>query len=233
MELTEFELERATFEVRYEPAFQLWDGSGALTGELLKKIPDTEVVDGQPAKISYRIGRIGDMCVELDKSFVVLHYPQRSLETLTPIAEQLVKLLLRHLKVSQFNRVGTRVLYTKKYEDLQYATKKLLDHGPLGVPEGKHFGQEGSPKQADFSLRWEGPALGTWVRIFTETVKVEFTPPPAIREVSPTKSETSRLAVDIDYYSTAAMLPEQLHVADWIKNVVHVANRDIKNVLKG
>lgn len=231
MDIGDFALDQSSFEIRYDNAFTIWDRSGAVASELSRRLPKMELIDANPARVSFRLNRNSVLVYELAKAFVIVHEPKRSLDDLTSYALHLVSAVVSVLEPSGFNRVGCRLQFHKKYKTLAEATSAFLSFGLVSLPSDKQFGLDNPPHQSRFMTRWEGKAIGANLTIYSEEVKFSFTPPPEARQLEEVKEDIFRLVVDLDFFSTAIMLPEQLRVPDWIANVVHVANRDLKHFL--
>lgn len=234
MDIADFKTNRFTFELRFPEAHILWDRAGAITTALKHDLPGLEVVDGTPAKVSLSLKPNVEMVLELGKAFIIVHHPKRNAEDLITYSEVLTRNLIEILGIHLFNRVGTRLIYQKDYASINDATAQLVSFGMVSLPTCKFFNQQGAPKQGGISFSWEGEAIGVRVRLATETERLEFSPsPPHSGRLEPVNKTEHLLYADVDIFSVKDVLKEQLKVDDWIKNAVHMSNRDLKHFLGG
>ena len=233
MEIADFEPHRFSYEVRYPPAYALWDKAGAMTQELQRQFPTLEVVEGTPAKITLIVKPNIELVVELGKAFTVMHGPTRSGEDLVISAKAITSCAIDVLGVSNFDRVGTRLIYRKEFPTIEQAAARLISFKMLNVPETRVFSQQGALKDTEYRYRWESEATGVMLRFAAVTEKVDFNPQLSLADrVAPVSSTRHLLIADIDYFTVTTVLKEQLKVDDWIKNAIHLTNRDTKVFLK-
>lgn len=233
LQLSDFEFSQATFELRFERAFALWDHAGGLANTLVTQFPAAKLQEGNPGRISFTLSPNVEFSFELDKAHVILHSPKRTAEDFTPLASSLSRLLTTNLGIKVFSRVGTRAIYRKDYGNVRDATERVVSLGHLKIPDGKFFGLEESPETVSYAMRWSGKATGIRVSLLTQTQKIEFAPAPVYsKEVTAIDKERHDMILDIDYFSTAPVTVEQLHVDEWVKNLMHMINRDIPIFMK-
>lgn len=229
MEIADLQPDRFSYEVRYANAYLMWDRAGAIMQALLKEVPNLEMVEANPARITLSAKPNVDIVIELGKAFAVVHRPKRTGDDLITYATVITKAVLDVFEIASFSRVGTRLVYVREFPTLEQAAARLMSFKMLDVPKERIFNQKGALQQADYRYRWEGEATGVLVRFATETQKIEFNAGPQISDKVQSVSQSNhRLMVDIDYFSTTAVLKEQLKIDDWIRNTVHMANRDTK-----
>jgi hypothetical protein len=63
--------------------------------------------------------------------------------------------------------------------------------------------------------------------------KYEFEPPLVWEGPPPEKKDHIALLYDVDWYACAPVLVTQISFADWIRQCIHVVNRDSDNFLGG
>jgi hypothetical protein len=229
LSLSKLTLETAALEMRYQRAFSMWDHAGAAAEELRSKWPEIKLHDANPAKLLFSLPETYEMTVELEKAFIVAYHPPSKLDSFCADAKEFFNTVHRHLNVSEYSRVGLRLVYIKDFDALKSATEAALSLGTVKLPEGKFFGQEGTPKSVDLQYRWENKSNGMTVRLRTEGVIFELSPGLALRkEVQPFKREKHRFVYDTDYYTVAAVTPSQLRIPDWVNNALHLIHRDSK-----
>jgi hypothetical protein len=233
VELNEFKFERFSFEIRYAKAFLLWDRAGSFSTALKKMLPELSVREAIPSRLQFSIERDFEITVEMEKTFLIAHFPKSDLKTIEPVSSGLAKLCTEILEVSSFSRIGARFTYFKEFDSLNNATQMLLSMETLNPPQGKFFGHEYAPKEVGCTMRWEGKTAGTTVRVQTASLQTEFTPPPILRDVKPIFEENHHLILDIDYYTIGHVLPTQFDSVTWIQNAAHLIHRDAVNFIGG
>ena len=210
MNISDFQTNRFTFELRFQDSFLIWDRSGALTTSLRREFPTLEVIEGTPAKISLVVRPNIELVLEINKAFIIVHKPKRTAEDLSLYSIALTKIVTETLEISRFKRIGTRLLYQKSYPSIHEATEKLTSFGVIALPEKKFFNQHGSPKQGAINFVWEGETTGARVRLATDTENFEFIPaPPHADRVDAISKTEHFLYADIDIFSTKEVLKEQ------------------------
>lgn len=229
---SDLKLERTAFELRYDTAFALWDHAGAIGIGIQQKWPEAKLVEAIPTKINFSWRRQFEFQVEMEKALILGHHQPHNLKDFADAAEDFHAILRKTLNVPIYTRVGLRIIHVKDFKTIADATKAILALNQVNVPAGKFFGQAGEPKSVEVSYRWENKSNGLMVRIRSEGIVVQFSPPPSIPEIEPLMKETQRLLFDLDYYTVAPVTPSQLNVVDWVNNIVHMTNRDTKVFLE-
>jgi hypothetical protein len=233
VELADFALERVTFEVRFEKAFALWDRAGATIAGVTAQYPNAELQDANPSRIALVIKPNAELVLELEKAHVIHHAPQRDAAPLIPLATSLTKSVTEFLQVKALTRIGTRAIYKKEFDKIADATQRLLSMGHLRTPTGKFFGVDAKPESVAYSTKWDGKATGVRVSLHSQTQKIEFSPAPIhAKEMEGISKERHELLLDIDYFSTQTVMSDQFRAEDWIKNAMHLINRDVHFFLK-
>lgn len=224
--LADFELERAACEVRFATALMHWDRAGTVWTEMHRQQPDLALVVADPAKVHFRLGRSIELVSELDKLHVTVYAPRTGLDDLADVAATFFDVALAQLQVSELTRVGLRLFYFHRCQDMAAATEAFLATGCAAVPPSPHFVVDGKPTVLQYSARIEGEEKGVTVRISVEHRRMEFEPPPGISWLQPTQDESFGLLYDVDLFTRAPIGIEQLDLREWINQGRHVVRRD-------
>ena len=226
LSLSDFRLENAAFEVRYETAYLLWDHAGSISKEISVKWPRIRNVEGSPAKISFVLEDSYSFTVELGKSFGVAYHPQSNLEDFSAILEFFVGLVTKVLQVSAYERVGLRLTYFRTYPDKESASRALTETQIMQLPDGSHFGIDGQPMLPEFGVRWESETQGTTVVVRSEERGIDVERPLGVSEIDPIHIKKFGIKADFDYFIKAPVPVEKFRLEDWINQAVHVIRRD-------
>ena len=231
MDLSDFELEKSIFEFRYSPSYLHWDKAGFLWNDAQIKWPKLKIKRGEPNATSFTLDNTYEIAVTLEKASVVCYFPKSDLADFIEKVDYFVGATSKQLDISQFTRVGLRLLYLKPYPNVESASGAFLQAKLLNLPGGLNFGLDGSFSLPEFAVRWEGSAAGVTVRLRTEGRKIDFDPPMGIRELEPFHQEKFVLVYDIDYFTKGTLTVGQFRTQDWISNVLHVVRRDSRKFL--
>jgi hypothetical protein len=225
MVISDFYISQAVFELRYDPAFIMWDKAGSIANEVLKTLPGAKVTDANPSRILFQVNEKAVAAIELEKLSITCTRPKQDLHELTSLAVTLTELVDRYLKPQHLIRVSTRAIYCKDLENVEQGVPLTLKTGAIRLPERTVFEQKEQPKGVDFSIRWENDVVGTIVRFRTETTSVEFGTPD-FPEIEPIKKERARLIFDVDRLTKTKIDAGTFRTTEWIKSFVHLVNRD-------
>jgi hypothetical protein len=66
-----------------------------------------------------------------------------------------------------------------------------------------------------------------------QTRKIDFDAPLGLGELTPVHLEQNLLALDVDYYTLAAIAIGQFKAPDWIQQAYRLIKRDIAQFLRG
>nr|WP_320192251.1 hypothetical protein [uncultured Desulfobacter sp.] len=89
---SDFRLAKFILEIRYKPAYLLWDNSGQIWYQVKTIWPDIEVQTADPNKTFFKLGDDISLTVELEKAFVIFH--RKKIKDSLPILEKFFHVLL-------------------------------------------------------------------------------------------------------------------------------------------
>jgi hypothetical protein len=234
MHLDDLELRIATFEIRYDPSFLVWDRSGTLWTALREKFPQLTVAQAAPNEVLAQEGN-KRFSAGAEKAFLMTILPETMPGDFPDQAAMFTKIVSDTLDLKSFTRVGFRTVYFKRFAEGKDAADAMLKLGLLVVPQGRHFGiDDGASLQPEYSVRIEGEALGYTVRVKAQEITINIDLPPELArdDIKSGKETKHELIFDIDYYTTATVLLSQLRVSDWIQQVFHGIRRDSRIYLE-
>jgi hypothetical protein len=234
LELSDLTLESAAFEVRYDMALLHWDRAGALWNDVRKKYPSLNISKGSPGQTAFSIGEKYELTVELLRAYVVAQPPQVDLDEFLEIAESLVSILVNHLEITDFTRVGFRHTHVKEFGSRREASEAVLSFLIKWNSEGPVFGiKEELAPVPEVNLRWEGKALGATLHMYPQSRHLEFDPPPVFADLDKQVSDTHVLVLDIDQFTSAPVSVGQLRPGEWARSVMQAARRDCGKFMRG
>jgi hypothetical protein len=233
MDLSNFDLHSASFEVRYDQAYSLWDRAGGLWQAVRKSAPTIKLGESNPTKITGTIDRRFQLSVELEKVLVIVFPPPSILEDYTALCRNVLTAAVDILDIKLFSRIGLRIIYQRKFGSSEEAAGALLGTGIMKVPEGKHFGIEGPPKLPHYAIRLDGDNLGIQVNFRTQDRKIKIDAPMGETAFESVEKDIFELVYDIDYFTIGTVDVGQFRASDWIPNAIRLIRRDSKVFLGG
>lgn len=233
MHLDEFQLRTASFEIRYDSAFAIWDRAGRLWTTLHREFPTIALSQATPNEVTVQDAD-WRLSVGLTKAYIMAFWPDSLLGDFPDKATTFTGIVSDTLELAAFTRIGFRAVFTKSFSDKKAASAAMLELDLLRVPEGKNFGIDDAEWHLpEYSIRMENEALGCLVRIKAHEFTISVDPIPEMPrgEMQTIKETKHELVFDLDYYTTATVLISQIRVADWLAQVFHGIRRDSKNYL--
>ena len=232
-------LEKAIIEWRHAPAYLQWDRAGILTRNLEREIPGLSVFGAQPNSIQLRVPPNTELVSELESHRIVATRPQRTLKDFQDKTDTFSRIVHQTLDITRFIRIGFRIIYSKITKDRDEAANLILNTKRIRLPEHKAsepiFGKIVLPEVA---IRTEGKTLGLSHRLKAETRRYELDIPIEFPDniVSGPKGGISKEAdyaiLDVDYYTTAPVISDQLIIKDWIESGFRTIKQEADKFLR-
>jgi len=233
MQLADLGLFQAVAEARFSPAYGLWDRAGRLWSSLKTALPDLRMLNAELNQTVFRLGNNCEFAARLENASISAFKPPRTLTQFSEHADQFFRVLCDVLEIYEYKRVGFRLIFARQFPTIQEASAALLTSKVLRWPEGKHFNHGGDPIRPEWALRWENGGSGIHIRLRVDERKYEFEPPLVWEGPPPEKKELVTLTYDVDSYTLSAVLVTQMSFVDWIRQCVHLVNRDSDAFLGG
>jgi hypothetical protein len=232
LNFSNFKLKQATMEVRFNNAYLLWDHSGLISSDLKSKWADIKLLKAKPNLINFRFEDRYELSVELGKAHLTDLTPTSSLKEFMENADTFMALVADNLVITEFTRLGFRLIYRKKFNDKVEAASSLISTELIKVPNGRHFNIDGKVLMPHYSLVWEGKATAIRVILMAKEQKLDLEVPPGLEGISPIHSKWGEIVYDIDYYTLKNTSRGQLNIKEWINQAYHLIKRDSKVFLE-
>jgi hypothetical protein len=219
----------AAFETRFDEALLMWDRAGTLWDQVTKVVPDLKRQHVEPSKVvfSSQNRQELELTAELGRLGVVEHRPDKKLQRFSEIVTKFSDLASSVLELTQYSRVGLRLIFDKQFPTQEAAAESLMSTEIIKASSTVQFGISSPLVQPECSFRREDGKNGFSVRLKAETVKFEFTPAPGWSEFADTISQVKhRVLLDIDCYLQAPVPVERMRFMDWIAQTFHIIKRD-------
>lgn len=219
-------------EIRFDNAYILWDRAGLVWSKVSSAWPNLKMGKAEPMVTTFVFDDRYELTLRLDKAHLIDLRPSSSLKEFMVNAELFVSLVADSLDITEFTRLGFRLIFSKKFQNKTEAANALISTKMISVPSGKHFNIEGKVLMPNYSLRWEGDSTAVRVKLTAQDKKIDLNVGPGVEEITPVHIERSEVIYDIDYYTLKNTKRGQLNVKEWISQAYHLVKRD-SNVFMG
>jgi hypothetical protein len=221
--LEDLSVESVVFELRYKPAYLLWDSVGGIWSKVVELNPSLESTTAQPNTQVFSNQDL-QMTLELGQLKVATRGP-KALELLIEKSKEFYDITTRILDVSTFTRAGFRIIRSKSFNDRAAIIKYADPQTPIPAP--------GTDKPAEMvgfqnTVRYEAETFGILATLRNEDREINVNMP---WEVLPYTTSISKkmpmLIADADYYTIGLIEKDLFDVGAWINQ----ANKAIRRQL--
>lgn len=231
-DLSQFKLIQAALEIRYDNAYLLWDRAGQIWSTANSKWDVLEVKAAEPTTTSFIAQERYDISVQLSKAYIIDLLPKTSLKDFTDNADFFVTTVEQILEVSVYNRLGLRLIYSRKFDSKAATADALMSLNIMHAPSGKFFNIDGRARAPKYSLIWQGESTATRINLIAQEKKIDLEVAPGIDEIETIHTKRHDLVFDIDYYTLKNVSKGQLNITDWISQTHHLIKRDSSKFLE-
>ncbi len=228
MDLSHFDMQAVSFEVRFEPSFIIYDKAGSIWSGIQGGHPTLKLSHVTPEKVDGVVDDKFQISIELERIAVHGFKPSRNFGEFTEFCSEVIDRGVTTLKVGSFDRVGLRVVYRKSCRHKDEPSAFLLSLGLMKVPDGKHFGISGKVKNPHYAMKWEDEDFGVQINIRAQERKIKVEPPLGEAVFEAIDKDLFELDYDIDYYAQRKIGIGQFRTKDWIDNAMRLIRRDSK-----
>ena len=232
LDLSKLKLTQATMEVRFDNAYILWDRAGKIWSKASSLWSNLKMGKAEPMVTTFLLEDRYELSVQLGKAHLIDMLPTSSLKEFMANSDLFVELVAESLEISEFTRLGFRLLFSRKFTDNTHAAEAFVSTNMLRIPSGKHFNIEGKVLMPKYSIKWEGESTGVRVSLSAQEKKIDLDVNPGIEELMPVHVSRSEVIYDIDYYTLKNTKKGQLNVKEWISQAYHLVKRD-SNIFMG
>jgi hypothetical protein len=232
MDLANFQLQTAIFEVRYDHALLLWDRAGSFWHWARQAHPTLKVIEAAPSRVTASIERQYQIALEINR-FAVELFPPARMEDYIKLCGNIFGRAAILLELDVLTRVGIRLVYRQTHRSKDETAKAMLETGIIKVPSGTFFGIQGRIVQPMCSVSWEGEKLGALVQLRTQERKLVVDPPIGENSFERIEKEVFEFDFDVDYFTIAPIEREIFRASDWLQQAVRVIRRDSGSFVGG
>jgi hypothetical protein len=231
--LNDFTPLSAVFEVRYAPAFRIWDRSGALWNRIADTFPAISTKQAQPNQVLVRLAPNIDAAVGVEQSVISALKPDSSLDRLKAAAGAVLPAMIDLFEIDQFTRIGLRLMFVKRFPERDGAVEFLANCVPIPQPRGKIMNVDGRLLDPQIAFRWESQTTGFQLRLLANQQQLNMELPAEYQHIMPAAKDLilNQALIDIDYYVHSQVSADQFRADELIDNWLRAIKRDIGKVL--
>jgi len=200
IDLSDFKIHQAALELRYSPAFLLWDKAGTIWRKVASHYPELRARNVEPNTQSFRFYDRTDGIIQTEKCYITTFFPG-NLDEFKKLSSIFFEEVLTKLEIISIDRIGFRLILEKKFnsqDDLLSFVSSSLKSKPS---KGKYFNIEGRLREFEHAMRWEDESKGCTARLKAVVLKVDIDAPREFEDLSPVHSQRSILTADADMYT--------------------------------
>ena len=226
LDLSTFEHESVTIEVRFAEALSLWDKAGATWQKISEKVSGLSLQNADPRTQVFWVDDRFEMAIELKRAVVVEHRPKGSLEKFSELATHLIDALQNQLSVTEFSRVGCRATYWKPMSSLHAASEAMIDGGVPACPGHAVLGKDANLGELEYRAQYEAKNFGLLLAVRSQSRKLTYNAPINFSHlVKIDAEETFGIQQDFDYYTRGITPSTELRPRIWIDQALHIGKR--------
>ena len=225
--------ESVTIELRYPPAFTLWDDSGKIWTRIKDRFPELRMNTAMPLQQIFESPQFR-IFIELEVFRVTARNPKPEISA-AGAAQEMLETCSKYLNLSVFSRLGFRQIRALKTPSLQDATAHALQM----LPNHLRGSVAKSAKVTSFNagLRHETETVGLLAAIRGEEREFKATFPWEVSdrltpELTKQLGKEYVLIFDSDYYTVGTTERESLNIAEWARQAERYIRKYWEGVLE-
>ena len=102
-----FEKVQLTFELRYEPAYLIWDNAGHVWTAIAKLFKQFKSNRVTPNEVIFHADERFAIKVSLERAYIIDYLPERSFEKTVELFAKIQSIVTDELQINVITRVGT------------------------------------------------------------------------------------------------------------------------------
>lgn len=234
--LSQFQRRQLIFEMRYDPAYALWDRAGAVASELSRHFPELKNQNANPNVVGFVASQRYNLNILIDRASFVDNKPIGSQKELVAEIDFFYKVLSKNLSITSFSRIGLRVIFSRQYSSSDDAANAARGYELMKLPDRKYFGIEPVSIKPHYRIEADNGSIGYIYQIYSHTRSLNLDLAPDVYNFMdmPTFLEKYELNVDIDIFTKKTISSEVFSphtvVADWVKTIHAEADRFVDGV---
>src|SRR5438552_560742 len=129
MDIAHFTLRNIAFEMRFPPAYRLWDASGRIWSNALERWPDLKLREAQPNQTRFTLGNFAEILIHLERAHTGIVSSKIDMDEFIRLCQFAYEQTIETLKVPKFTRIGLRPAFIRQYESIDAAVHDFISTG--------------------------------------------------------------------------------------------------------
>jgi hypothetical protein len=227
--IDDFKLLRAVCEVRYKPAYLIFDRTGQVVHSLQETFTNLSVINAGPNQSSFSSDE-GTLALEIGQSRFTASKLDSTLGEFSKHCKAYFDTVADTLATEVYTRIGFRLIFRREFARLEEAEAALNAVSLVNLPNIERFGVAKPPHEV--IVRWQNEEIGTVIGFKAETTKIDITLPDeaeaAIQEVH---KAIDGVTVDVDHYTVAPVERSQWDPSAWIPQAFRRVKKETEKIL--
>ena len=228
--ISDFKLDQAICELRYDSAYLIFDRAGEIVYEVRRSVPDIKLSDANPSVINFHSGKERrTYALEINSLRVTEDRPEPSLERFANACGAYCDIATDLLDLKTFIRIGLRLIFKANRPPEEDLRGVLQEYDLLKLGNELRFGA--SEKPAEITVRWQGDDLGATLHLVIENATIDAIISPDVFEQSEVHKKINRLVLDVDFYTVAPVQRDQWSAQEWIPQKGRIVRKEAARIL--
>ncbi len=230
--IDDFRLLRCVCEIRYANAYLIYDRTGEILHSLRDSFTNLNVASPGPNQTLF-VADEGSFGLEIAKSHFIADTPNPKLEVFGAQCATYFDVVVDHLEIKVFTRIGLRTVWRKDFNAEEEATAALKSLELLNLKAGPRFGVTDGPTEA--FVRWQDKEFGVAMRLLAGTHEVDLQLPLELTEAAESKihKKIINFTLDVDYYTVAPVDRDQWAPVEWMPQKIRLVRKELDKILQG
>lgn len=229
---SDFELDNVSIELRYDPAYMLWDRAGKTWTDISRVFERLTVHHApQPNQTSFEADDRYQLHLNIDRAYVIDYQSPKNIDEDSDKKEKFFSLVTDNLNIGSYSRIGTRLAYHLNFENLDEANSVLLDSNLVRTPKEKLLGVEAVGVKPHYQLLVEDDDLGYSVRMSAQNKIMRFDLPLDAKNIENKEHQVSYLLLDVDLFTRKPVEVSSFNLKGWLEKVRRSTHRDLDKIL--
>lgn len=218
-----------TVELRYEPAYLIWDRAGTMWSEIARSFKNFKHTQVSPNLVVFQGDDRFDIAVGLER-LAITDLEPHSTEKTAGLCDDIADLVTQFLNIGVLNRVGMRAQHAIKAETLDDAKRMVREFDLIAVPSVSLFSIEPKNVAPVYKIEVDDGEMGYIAQLYAEERKLEFTPK-ANMKMDPIHQSVCELVLDIDCFTKKSVRLESFNLGKWMSSWQKAINADMNKFL--
>ncbi len=223
----------ASFEVRFDEAYALWDISGQIALRLKEIFIDLQLQAANPGAISFLADGIYSVNVTLNNAVIMDYSGETNPEKASKLPALVIDMVLSTLDVAVIKRAGVRFAFSKQFEAAADSHALMSSLGLMVLPREGIFKIQPTNVDPTYRVEIDDGDSGYTVTIGTTSKLLSFKPPAGMeRWIGTTNKTIHEFVVDIDLFTKHPVDIGSFNARQWLQSSQKRLNTDFDKLFE-